>query len=94
MAKRTKKILLVEDNNVVRELLALFMTRFRYKILEAATGLEAIRLTFTAQPDLIMVDIRLPGMNGAEATARLKANSASPARPYSLCRRYRNKACS
>lgn len=77
MAKRAKKILLVEDNNEVRELLALFMTRLGYTILEAATGLEAIRLAFTAQPDLIMMDIRLPGMNGAEATARLKANPAT-----------------
>jgi CheY-like chemotaxis protein len=77
VAKSAKKILLVEDNNDVRELLALFMKRLGYKVFEAATGLEAIDLASTVQPDLIMMDLRLPEMNGAEATASLKANPST-----------------
>jgi CheY-like chemotaxis protein len=77
VAKSAKKILLVEDNNDVRELLALFMRRLGYKVFEAATGLEAIDLASTVQPDLIMMDLRLPEMNGAESTARLKANPST-----------------
>jgi two-component system, cell cycle response regulator DivK len=77
VAKGSKKILLVEDNNEVRELLALFMTRLGYKVFEAATGLEAIDLASTVQPNLIMMDLRLPEMNGAETTARLKANPST-----------------
>ena len=77
MAKSIKKILVVEDNNEVRELLALFMKRLGYKVFEATTGVEAIDLASTVQPDLIMMDLRLPEMNGAEATAHLKANPST-----------------
>jgi CheY-like chemotaxis protein len=77
VAPSAKKILLVEDNNEVRELLALFMKRLGYKVVEAATGLEAIDRASTVQPDLIMMDLRLPAMNGAETTARLKANPST-----------------
>jgi CheY-like chemotaxis protein len=77
VAKSAKKILLVEDNNEVRELLALFIKRLGYKVFEAATGLEAIDLVSTMQPDSIMMDLRLPAMNGAETTARLKANPST-----------------
>jgi CheY-like chemotaxis protein len=77
VAKSDKKILLVEDNNEVRELLALFMKRLGYKVFEAATGLEAIDLASTVQPNLIMMDLRLPEMNGAEATASLRATPST-----------------
>jgi CheY-like chemotaxis protein len=77
VARSAKKILLVEDNNDVRELLALFMKRLGYKVFEAATGLEAIDLASTVQPDLIMMDFRLPAMTGAETTGRLKANPST-----------------
>jgi CheY-like chemotaxis protein len=74
VGKRTKKILLVEDNNDVRELLALFIKRLGYQVFETATGVEAIDLASTVRPDLILMDLRLPEMNGAEATVSLKAN--------------------
>ena len=76
MAKSAKKILLLEDNDDVRKLLT-FMKRLGYKVFEAATGLEAIDLASRVQPDLIMVDLRLPEMNGVEATVRLKANPSN-----------------
>jgi CheY-like chemotaxis protein len=77
VAKNAKKILLLEDNDDVRELLTLFMKRLDYKVFEPATGLEAIDLASRVQPDLIMVDLRLPEMNGVEVTARLKANPSN-----------------
>jgi PleD family two-component response regulator len=58
VAKSAKKILLVEDNDEIRELLALFMKRLGYNVFEAATGVEAIDLAATVQPDLIMMDLR------------------------------------
>jgi CheY-like chemotaxis protein len=73
VAKRAKKILLVEDNDEVRELLALFMKRLGYNVFEAATGLEAIDRASTLHPDLILMDLRLPGMNGDDVTVQLKA---------------------
>jgi CheY-like chemotaxis protein len=75
VAKSAKKILLVEDNSDIRELLALLMKRLGYEVFEAGTGLEAIDLASRVQPDLIMMDLRLPAMNGVETTERLKANT-------------------
>jgi CheY-like chemotaxis protein len=77
MAKRAKTILLVEDNDEVRGLLALFMKRLGYTVFEAATGLEAIDRASTVHPDLILMDLRLPGMNGDDVTAQLKATPST-----------------
>lgn len=77
MVQRAKKILLVEDNSEVRQLLTLFIKRLGYEVFEAATGVEAIERASTVRPDLIMMDFRLPGMNGDQATARLKAKPST-----------------
>ncbi|MDP2601242.1 MAG: response regulator [Deltaproteobacteria bacterium] len=47
------------------------------QVFEAATGPEAIDKASSVHPDLIVMDVRLPGMNGDEVTARLKANSST-----------------
>ena len=72
-----KKILIVEDNSDCRELLALVLRRSGYEIAEAATGLEAIEQAAATHPDLILMDLGLPGITGDEATARLKADPAT-----------------
>ena len=77
VAKSAKKILLVEDNDEIRELLALFMKHLGYKVFAAARGLEAIDRASVVHPDLILMDIRMPGMHGDDATARLKANPST-----------------
>ena len=77
VAKSAKKILLVEDNDEIRELLALFMKHLGYKVFAAARGLEAIDRASAVHPDLILMDIRMPGMHGDDATARLKANPST-----------------
>ena len=77
MAKSAKKILLVEDNDEIRELLALFMKHLGYKVFAAARGVEAIHLASMVHPDMIMMDLRLPGMHGVDATAHLKANPST-----------------
>jgi CheY-like chemotaxis protein len=73
MAKATKKILLVEDNDNCRELLALFIKRLGYEVFEAANGPQAIDRASAVHPDLIMMDLGLPGMSGDEAMGCLKA---------------------
>ena len=77
MRKLTKKILVVEDNNDCQELLALFVKRLGYKVFEAANGLQAIDRALAIHPDLIMMDLSLPGMDGNETTARLKMNPST-----------------
>jgi CheY-like chemotaxis protein len=74
VAETIKKILVVEDHDECRQLLAQLITRLGYEVFEAATGIEAIDQASTIHPDLIMLDLALPGMNGDETTAHLKAN--------------------
>jgi CheY-like chemotaxis protein len=74
MRSTAKKILIVDENNACRESLGGLIKGLGHEVLEAATGPEAIDKASSMHPDLIMMDLRLPGMNGDEATARLKKN--------------------
>ena len=72
-----KKILIVEDNADCRELLRLIITRqLGCEVIEAATGFAAVDQASATHPDLILMDLGLPGISGAEATERIKANPA------------------
>lgn len=68
-------ILIVEDQELVRRALRklLEVVYSRYQVIEAASGEEALGLTKTEQPHLVIMDITLPGMNGIEATQRIRA---------------------
>jgi len=72
-----KRILIVEDNADSREMLVLLLRRLGYEVAEAATGLAAIEQTRATRPDLIIMDLGLPGITGDEATARLKADPST-----------------
>jgi CheY-like chemotaxis protein len=72
-----KKILIVEDNNDGRNLMAKFINRLGYDAIEADSGREAIGKAFEMHPDLILMDIYLPDITGDEITERLKANPAT-----------------
>jgi CheY-like chemotaxis protein len=74
MRKTTKKILIVDENDACRKSLGASLKDLGYEVFEAATGPEAIDKASCLHPDLIMMDLRLPGMNGDEATARIKRN--------------------
>ena len=65
--------MLVEDDQANRELLARYLTLLGYRIVLALDGAQAVRLAQTEHPDLILMDMRLPVMDGWEATRRLKA---------------------
>jgi CheY-like chemotaxis protein len=74
MRNTTKKILIADNNDACRESLGVSIKGLGYEVLEAATGPEAIDKASNMHPDLIMMDLRLPGMNGDEATVCLKRN--------------------
>ena len=72
-----EKILLVEDNPVNRRLAEFLLRSHGYQVREAATALEAFEILKTERPDLIVMDILLPGMDGPEATKKLKEQPAT-----------------
>ena len=69
------RLLLVDDHAVVREgIRALLAGDLRFEIVgEAAEGESAVASALTLQPDVVMMDVSLPGLNGVQATRRLKA---------------------
>jgi two-component system, cell cycle response regulator DivK len=77
MRNTAKKILIVDNNDSCRESLGVFIKGLGYEVFEAATGLEAIDRASSIRPNLIMMDLSLPGMNGDEATTRLKRNAST-----------------
>ena len=66
------KILVVDDNEVNRRLLSSILTRKHYDVLEANSGFEAIDLFKQHSPDLVLMDIMMPGMDGRQCAAELK----------------------
>ena len=69
-----QRILLVEDNELNRDMLGRRLARHGYEILVAADGHSGLALAAEASPHLIIMDMGLPGMDGWEATRRLKAD--------------------
>ncbi|MEK7684452.1 MAG: response regulator [Verrucomicrobiota bacterium] len=67
------KILLVEDNEMNRDMLSRRLERRGHTVLVAADGTEGVALAQSTGPDLILMDMSLPVMDGWEATRRLKA---------------------
>lgn len=70
----SNKILYVEDNPQNMRLVRKFLTMAGYEMIEAVDGLTGVAVAARERPDLILMDINLPDINGLEATARLKAS--------------------
>lgn len=69
-----EKILLVEDNAANRDLMQFLLKSQGYEVREATNAEEAFEILKTDRRDLIVMDVQLPGMNGLEATKKLKEN--------------------
>ena len=70
-------ILVVEDNDKNRKLVRDVLTFKGYEIIEAETGEEGVRLAQERHPSLVLMDIRLPGIDGIEALRQLRAEEAT-----------------
>ncbi len=74
-------VLVVDDNAENRDLLVRRLARDGHRVAEAADGPTALALAVKQPPDLIMLDLIMPGMNGFEVLTRLKANDATASVP-------------
>jgi two-component system, cell cycle response regulator DivK len=70
----SKRILVIEDHEENRRLLRDLLTSVGYELIEAVTGEEGLAAAEPQAPDLILMDIQLPGIDGYEVTRRIKAN--------------------
>ena len=77
----TKRILVVEDQEDNRTILRDLLGMAGYELIEATNGAEGIELALREKPDLILMDIQLPLIDGYEATRRIKDNAALKATP-------------
>jgi len=70
-------ILIVEDNDKNRKLVRDVLTFKGYEVIESETGEEGVRLAQERRPTLVLMDIRLPGIDGVEALRRLRAEETT-----------------
>lgn len=68
------KVLIVEDNRMNMMLVKDILSLNGYETIEAGTGAEAIRLVAVEKPDVVLMDLHLPGLDGMAATRMLKAD--------------------
>ena len=68
------KILLVEDNEMNRDMLSRRLKRRGYQVVIAVNGSEGVSMSISEHPDLVLMDMSLPVMDGWEATRQIRAN--------------------
>ena len=73
-----RKVLVVDDDVKTVELVKLYLNRDGYRVLTAYDGVEALRLARESHPDLIVLDLMLPGVNGLEICRTLRVESDVP----------------
>jgi two-component system cell cycle response regulator DivK len=75
------RVLLVEDNEMNRDMLARRLTRRGFEVIFAVDGQQGVDLARTERPDIILMDMSLPVLDGWEATRRVKADDATRSVP-------------
>jgi DNA-binding response OmpR family regulator/anti-sigma regulatory factor (Ser/Thr protein kinase) len=72
-----KKILIVDDDKYIRRLLTQVLGKFSYKTFEAVSGDEALPQAYKVLPDVILLDLMMPGLDGYSVCERLKENEST-----------------
>lgn len=74
MTENNRTILVVDDNNKNRKLLCVILEKSGYTVKEATNGLEGVECANSIHPDLVLMDYRMPTMNGIKATQIIKSS--------------------
>jgi CheY-like chemotaxis protein len=73
----TKRILVVDDEERVREMIEFRLRLFGYDVLQAADGREALEVASREKPDLVLLDVMMPELDGFQVCSRLKQDEAT-----------------
>lgn len=84
----SKRILLVEDQEDNRRIMRDLLVNQGFEVIEAVTGTDGVRLAEADKPDLILMDIQLPGLDGYEATRQIRALSGLQRTPIIVVTSY------
>jgi CheY-like chemotaxis protein len=82
--KKGPTILVVDDDPVIQKLLSVNFEMEGYRVITAGDGLEGLEQVTSEQPDLVLLDVMMPKMDGLEAARRIKANPATKHIPVVL----------
>lgn len=77
-AVKKGKILIIDDDSQIRRVLRLLLAREQYESADVSSGEEALRTLHEFQPDLVLLDLNMPGMGGLETCRALRAMSDAP----------------
>ena len=80
-----KKVLIVDDSKVERLILKEILTELKFSIFEAENAVEGIQKANEIKPDLILMDVVMPGMNGFQATRQITSNERMKDIPVIMC---------
>ena len=81
-------VLIVDDDLLVGDMYTLALSRAGYRVVVARDGQEGLRLAESAAPDMVFLDIRMPGMDGIEVLRQLSANEATRDIPVVMLTNY------
>jgi len=73
--EKNKKILIVEDYEDVRRMMKIYLTRSGYQVIEARDGYEAVEKAIEARPDMILMDIAMPILDGIDAVQAIRQHA-------------------
>ena len=87
-----KKILLIEDHPDMRHLIAKSLRHLGYDLLEAEDGEIGVRMALTENPDLVLIDVSLPGESGFEVAKKIRRNFKTSHIPIIACSAWQDKS--